>query len=63
MRIHPLLRMSLSIAAGIGIGYLYYRYFGCTSGCALTSSPAIPMLTGGLLGLSMSLPESKEKGE
>lgn len=63
MRIHPILRLIFFVAAGLGLGYLYYHFFGCTSGCALTSSPTIPMLTGGLLGLSMSLPESKEKGE
>lgn len=41
----------LIIAAGAGIGYLYYHFFGCTNGCAITSNPTKSILFGALMGL------------
>lgn len=50
-----LLRYLLFIGIGAGMGWLYYRFWGCTSGCAITSSPVRTMLyaaaIGGLLGV------------
>jgi hypothetical protein len=31
-------------------GYLYWSYFGCTSGCAITSSPLNSSLYGAVMG-------------
>lgn len=51
------------IAAGILLGYLYFRFVGCKSGsCAITSNPYMSMLFGGILGLYItSSPCSKDK--
>lgn len=50
-----LLRYALFISVGAGLGWIYYRFWGCTSGCAITSSPVRTMLytaiIGGLLGV------------
>ena len=40
--------------AGVGAGYLYYRFFGCTSGCPITSSPYMTMAYMGLVGWLIS---------
>jgi hypothetical protein len=42
---------SAAIAGGI-LGYLYYYFVGCASGtCAITSSPIMSVIFGGVLGL------------
>jgi membrane associated rhomboid family serine protease len=39
-------------AIGGGAGFLYYYFIGCSSGsCAITSSPVMSTVWGGLLGL------------
>lgn len=41
----------LGVILGIGGGYLYYYFIGCSSGsCPLTSNPWMSMLWGGLMG-------------
>ncbi|MFM8362487.1 MAG: DUF6132 family protein [Haliscomenobacter sp.] len=41
----------LGIAAGAGLGYLYYYYVGCASGsCMITSRPLNSTLYGALMG-------------
>jgi hypothetical protein len=40
----------LGVVAGAGLGWLYWNYFGCTNGCAITSSPVNSSLYGALLG-------------
>lgn len=51
----------LFAALGAGGGYLFYRFFGCAGGCAITSSPLLTMLTGALIGLLLLL-SGAEKG-
>jgi hypothetical protein len=42
----------LAIGALLGAvgGWLYWNYFGCTTGCAITSSPVNSSLYGALMG-------------
>ncbi|MGG7034384.1 MAG: hypothetical protein ACI7YS_04210 [Flavobacterium sp.] len=35
---------------GAVCGYLYYRYYGCTNGCAITSDPVKSALYGTFMG-------------
>ena len=37
-------------AAGAAAGYVYYLFFGCTNGCAITSDPVITMIYTGTIG-------------
>jgi hypothetical protein len=42
----------LGVTIGGLVGFLYYYFVGCTSGhCAITSSPYMSIIWGGLLGL------------
>ena len=43
-------------------GYAYYRFIGCSGGCAITSSPYISTLYGGVIGLLLSVVAAPEKG-
>lgn len=49
------LRPVLFTLGGAAVGYLYYRFVGCSSGaCAITSSPILSTLYMGLIGLLLS---------
>jgi hypothetical protein len=41
---------AIGVAIGAGLGWLYWNYFGCTNGCAITSSPVNSSLYGALMG-------------
>ena len=41
---------ALGVLVGAGVGWLYWSYFGCTNGCAITSSPVNSSLYGALMG-------------
>lgn len=42
----------LGIVIGAIAGYMYYHFVGCESGtCAITSSPYVSTLWGGMMGL------------
>ena len=56
------LRMAAFAAAGAAVGLVYYRFFGCTTGCAITSSPLGTALYGGLLGWLLSGVLGQKKG-
>ena len=46
----------LGILIGGFIGFLYYRFVGCSSGtCAITSNPYITTLYGAILGFLLVL--------
>lgn len=51
-----LLRMLLFLIIGAIAGWIYYRFWGCSGSCAITSSPVRSMiyaaLIGGLLGIA-----------
>ena len=55
------LRPILFTAAGTAAGALYYTFFGCTSGCAITSSPYLSAVYGALLGWLLSGATGKER--
>lgn len=44
----------LFTVGGAGAGLLYYRFFGCTTGCMITSSPIGTMLYMALIGWLLS---------
>ena len=48
------LRPVLFIGGGALAGLAYYRFFGCTTGCAITSSPWRAMLYMALVGWLVS---------
>ena len=48
---HYLMAVGLFTLAGVVGGYAYYALVGCkTGGCAITSSPVMSVIWGGLLG-------------
>lgn len=53
-RMRRWLRIGAFVAGGAGLGLLYYHFFGCTTGCVLTSSPGGTMAYGALLGWLLS---------
>jgi hypothetical protein len=57
-------RKILPVVAGALLGYAYYYYIGCNSGtCAITSSPYISTIYGGVIGLLLVFPSKKKKKE
>ena len=44
----------LFTVGGALTGLLYYRFFGCTTGCAITSSPVNTMVYMAVIGLLLS---------
>lgn len=44
------LLIALGVLLGALGGWLYWNYFGCTNGCAITSSPVNSSLYGALMG-------------
>jgi hypothetical protein len=51
----------LITALGAIIGYGYYHFFGCESGCPLKSSWTTMTLYGAVFGFVLSLPTKKKK--
>jgi hypothetical protein len=45
------LKYPLGLAGGAGLGYLWYHFFGCSSGCTISSSPINSMVYWGLFGI------------
>lgn len=54
----------LPVLAGASLGFAYYFFIGCDSGtCAITSSPYISTVYGGLIGYLFTFPSKKKKEE
>ncbi|HPF90151.1 MAG TPA: hypothetical protein PLL57_05805 [Flavobacteriales bacterium] len=55
----------LGLAVGAVAGYFYWLHFGCTTGCAITSSPVNSSIYGAFMGglLFNSFKERKEDEE
>ena len=51
---HWRLRPLLFLGGGASAGLVYYHFFGCTTGCAITSSPWRTMLYMALVGWLLS---------
>lgn len=47
---HSWILLTVGVALGAVGGWLYWNYFGCTTGCAITSSPVNSSLYGALMG-------------
>ncbi len=51
------IKMLVSIAIGVGLGYLYWKLTACNTGtCPLSSNPYLPTTLGGLMGLAAGWP-------
>lgn len=49
-----MLKMALTMVAGAALGWLYYRFIGCSSGtCPITANAWSSTLYGAVLGLMM----------
>ncbi len=49
------IRMLIGTVIGAGLGFLYYKFVGCSSGaCPITSSPIISSLYGAVMGMLIS---------
>ena len=47
-----ILKISLGVVLGGGLGFAYYKFVGCSSGtCPLTSHPVVATIYGAVLGL------------
>ena len=55
-----ILRLLLFALGGALAGYVYYIFFGCTNGCAITGSPWRSMLYMAVLGLFIAFASEKE---
>jgi len=51
------------IAIGSLLGYGYYYYFGCTSGCTIKSNELYMTLYGAVFGLIIGFPSKKKSKE
>lgn len=60
-RMKPWMRPALFIGGGALVGWIYYRLFGCTTGCIITSSPLRTMAYMALLGWLLSGITASEK--
>ena len=56
------MRPILFTLGGVMVGYLYYRFVGCSTGsCAITSSPVNAMIYMGLIGFLLSVIYGKRR--
>lgn len=46
MTIKNTIKWAIALAIGGSLGYAYWYFFGCTNGCAITSSPVNTTLYG-----------------
>lgn len=56
------LRMVLFTAGSAMIGFLYYIFFGCVNGCAITSDPVWMTGYAGLIGFLTAIATQPRKG-
>ena len=53
-RSHRILLTAAFAAGGGLVGLLYYQFFGCRTGCPITSSPVNTMVYTAVIGLLLS---------
>lgn len=56
-------KLLLFTLIGSGLGYLYFYFWGCDSGCNIQSSGMNMSLYGALFGLVLGFPTKKKKSE
>lgn len=50
-----LIKILTGVFIGALLGFLYYKFFGCTSGCAISSNPYISTIYGSVSGLIITI--------
>lgn len=55
------IKLLLFIIVGAILGFTYYYFFGCESGCSLKSSPTITTLYGAGIGLVIGIDTKSAK--
>ena len=60
LRKKALLHYGLFTLGGAGIGYLYYVFFGCTTGCPITSNLGYTVSYMAVVGLLVGMLFEKE---
>ncbi len=58
-----LIRTALFVLGGALAGFLYYQFFGCTTGCAITSNPYLTMLYTSFVGWLIAGATKKENSD
>jgi hypothetical protein len=59
----PIYKIALGTITGGILGFAYFHYFGCTSGCAITSNWSTSTLFGAVFGLILSYPSKKDNSK
>jgi len=50
-----IVKLLLGLVIGGALGYIYYRFIGCSSGaCPITGNPVISTIYGALMGVLLS---------
>lgn len=62
-KLKKIIRPALFILIGILLGFVYYKIWGCTNGCPITSSPFWTVLYAGVLGLLISIMTKKQEAK
>ena len=62
-KLKKLIRPAVFILIGAVLGLVYYKIWGCTNGCPVTSSPYWTVLYAGTMGLLMSIIFKKKETE
>lgn len=55
-----LIRTALYVLSGALVGFLYYQFFGCSTGCAISSNPYLTMLYTAFVGWLIAGATKKE---
>lgn len=57
------IRAAIFTLVGALVGFLYYRFFGCTNGCAITSNPYLTTLYTAFIGWLIAGATQKEDND
>lgn len=63
IKMKKIIRPAVFILIGTILGLVYYKIWGCTNGCPISSSPFWTVLYAGILGLLFSIIFKKEEGK
>lgn len=54
------MKIAISTTIGAGLGYAWYHFFGCTSGCMISSSWINSTLYGAFMGFVFVIPTNNK---
>lgn len=57
--IKRIIRLLIYVLIGAIVGYLYYKFYGCTTNCAITSNPVKTMMYTSVMGVLLSIATEK----